>query len=244
MAFYDFLSKTARYGEDANAVERLNERHRMLIAPLTEELEGAKVLDLAAHDGRWAYAFAAAGAREVLGIEGRQELIDQFQHYPRAHLRERVTLKCDDIFAGMEKEIAAGQRFDVVGVLGILYHVMDHFRLFQLVRQLKPKLILVDSEFALRPAPVIVLTREETDNILCSIPQVEGQKKALIGIPSRAAMEAIADSLGYECHWLDWNSLPEARRRCLRDYYRPEVKRRGTCILRPKPWLAREQGID
>ena len=242
MAFYDFMAKLDRYAADPNAIERLNERHKMLVTPLTEELEGARVLDLAAHDGRWAYAFAAAGAREVVGIEGRQELIDQFEHYPRAHLRDRITLKCNDIFEGMEAEIAAGARYDVVGVLGILYHVMDHFRLFQLIRKLKPRLIIVDSEFALRPAPVIVLTREATDNILCSIPQVEGQKRALIGIPSRAAMEQIADSLGYRCEWLDWDSLPEHRRRTLKDYYRPEVKRRGTCLLRPAPWLAREQG--
>lgn len=234
MGFYDFLPEIARYSEDPGTVARMNERHKMLIKPLEAELAGKRVLDLAAHDGRWAYAFAAAGASEVVGIEGRQELIDRFAEFPRAHLRDKVTLKCDDIFDGMEKEIAAGQTYDVVGVLGILYHIMDHFRLFQLVRKLKPKLVIVDSEFALRPGQVIMLVRERTDNELNSIPQIEGQEKALIGIPSFAAMEAMADVLGYDCEWLDWDEVPANRRKWIGDYYRPEVKRRGTCLLRPR----------
>lgn len=234
MGFYDFLPEIARYSEDPGTVTRMNARHRMLIKPLEAEIAGKRVLDLAAHDGRWAYAFAAAGASEVVGIEGRQELIDRFPEFPRAHLREKVTLKCDDIFDGMEKEIAAGQSYDVVGVLGILYHVMDHFRLFQLVRKLNPRLVIVDSEFALRPGQVIMLVRERTDNVLNSIPQVEGQEKALIGIPSFAAMEAMADVLGYDCEWLDWDQLPPNKRQSIGDYYRPEGKRRGTCLLRPR----------
>ncbi|MBD3804119.1 MAG: class I SAM-dependent methyltransferase [Thioclava sp.] len=236
MGFYDFLPEIGRYAEDPGTVERMNLRHRMIIKPLEAEIEGKRVLDLAAHDGRWAYAFAAAGAREVIGIEGRQELIDRFEEFPRAHLREKVKLVCDDIYDGMQKLIDAGEKFDVVGVLGILYHVMDHFRLFQLVRKLGPELVIVDSEFAQRPGPVILLMRERTDNELNSIPQIEGQEKALIGIPSFPAMEAMADMLDYDCHWLDWDQIGPGKRRHIGDYYRPadQAKRRGTCLLTPK----------
>lgn len=234
MGFYDFMGEIPPYSEEPAAIKRLNERHKMLIKPLVAELEGKRVLDLAAHDGRWAYAFAAAGAREVVGIEGRQELIDRFARFPRAHLRDKVVLKQGDIFDGMAAEHAAGERYDVVGVLGILYHVMDHFRLFQQVRRLQPKLVIVDSEFAVRPGPVIMLVRERTDNPLNAIPQIEGQETALIGIPSFPAMEAMADVLGYSCEWLNWETVPEARRGPIGDYYRPEGKRRATCLLRPR----------
>ncbi|MPQ92224.1 DUF1698 domain-containing protein [Thioclava sp. JE_KL1] len=236
MGFYDFLPEIDRYAEDPGTVERMNLRHKMIIKPLEQEIAGKRVLDLAAHDGRWAYAFAAAGASEVVGIEGRQELIDRFDQFPRAHLREKVTLTCDDIFDGMQKLIDAGERFDVVGVLGILYHVMDHFRLFQLVRQLGPELVIVDSEFAQRPGPVILLMRERTDNELNSIPQIEGQEKALIGIPSFPAMTAMADVLDYDCHWLDWEQIGNGQRQHIGDYYRPKdkEKKRGTCLLTPK----------
>lgn len=234
MGFYDFLPEIARYSDDPGTVDRMNARHKMIIKPLEHEIQGRRVLDLASHDGRWAYAFAAAGASEVVGIEGRQELIDRFPEFPRGDLRKKITLICDDIFDGMQKQIDAGESFDVVGVLGILYHVMDHFRLFQLVRKLKPKLVIVDSEFALRPGQVIMLVRERTDNELNSIPQIEGQEKALIGIPSFSAMEAMADVLDYDITWVDWETLPAGKRKFVGDYYRPESKRRGTCLLRPR----------
>lgn len=234
MGFFDFLPQVAAYAEDSGAVARLNERHRRIVAPLVPQIAGARVLDLAAHDGRWSLAFAGAGAARVVGIEGRQDLIDRFAQFPQSDFAARVELRCGDIFEGMEKAIAAGERFDVVAVLGILYHVMDHFRLFRLVRALGPRLLIVDSEFALRPGPVIVLGRERTDKVLNSIPQIAGQDRALIGIPSFPAMEAIADALDYNCDWLDWSDLPKGRRGPVADYFRPEVKRRATCLLRPK----------
>lgn len=234
MGFFDFLRSVERYAEADYAVSRLNIRHRFLIEPLAAELASKRVLDLAAHDGRWAYAFAAAGAREVVGIEGRQALVDRFAEFPKGPVHDRVRLETGDIFEGMERHLAAGESYDVVGVLGIFYHIMDHFRLLQLVSRFKPGLIIVDSEFSLRPGQVIMLVREDTGNELNAIPQTEGQEKALIGIPSFAAMEAMADVLGYSTEWLDWDRLPRPERRPVNDYYRPEVKRRGTCLLRPR----------
>lgn len=234
MAFFDFLTGIERYAEDARSVERLNERFRMLIRPLRAELAGARVLDLAAHDGRWAYAFAASGAREVVGIEGRQSVIDRFAGFPEGRPRDKVTLRCGDIFDGLRAEIAAGQRYDVVGVLGILYHVMDHFALFRLIHKLEPRLIIVDSEFAMAPNAVIRVMTEDTGNELNAIPNAEGFARTLIGVPSHKAMDLMAEVLGYDCEWLDWDRVPPDRRGPLPDYYREKFKRRGTCLMRPR----------
>ena len=38
----------------------------------------------------------------------------------------------------------------MIGIFGILYYIMDHFSLFQLLRELKPRLVIVDSEFVMR----------------------------------------------------------------------------------------------
>lgn len=239
MGFFDFLSGIGRYSEDPDTIARMNARHEMILAPLIEEIAGATILDLAAHDGRWSFAFAAAGARAVTGIEGRADLIARFDEFPDAPMRDRITLRCEDIFDGMAADAARGRQYDIVAVLGILYHVMDHFRLFRLVQKLRPRLVIVDSEFMLRPGPVIVLQRERTDKDLNAIAQVAGQEKALIGIPSFPAMEAMADALGYRCDWIDWSALPEGHRAAVGDYFRPEHKRRGTCLLRPaKPGKA------
>lgn len=233
MGFFDFLGAIEPYSEKPGPVWRLNQRHSVFIEPLSKEIAGARVLDLAAHDGRWAYAFAGAGAREVVGIEGRPELIARFNEFPDAALRARVTLRQGDIFDSMQAARAAGERYDVVGVLGILYHVMDHFRLFRLVREFQPKLIIVDGDFAMVNNAMIQLMRESTGNVLNSIAQIEGQERALIGIPSVRAMEMFADALGYEIEWLDWSHVPQAERGPLADYYRIKGKCRATCLLRP-----------
>lgn len=234
MGFFDFLGTIEPYSEKPGPVRRLNERHRVLIEPLAGEIAGARVLDLGAHDGRWAYAFAGAGAASVVGIEGRGELIARFAQFPDAGLKARVALREGDIFEGMEAALAAGECYDMIGVLGIFYHIMDHFRLLRLVRAFRPRLIIVDGDFALAKNAMIQLMRESVENPLNSIAQVAGQQRALIGIPSAKAMEMMADAIGYSCHWLDWEHLPEARRGPLADYYRTQGKRRASCILRPR----------
>jgi hypothetical protein len=234
MGFFDFLKDIEPYAEDFPSVRRLNTRHKMIVEPLAAEIVGKSVLDLAAHDGRWAHAFAGAGGRAVLGIEGRAALVARYAHYPHPDIKARVRLQVGDIFDGMEAEIAAGRTYDVLGVLGIFYHIMDHFRLLKLVHRLRPELVIIDSEFALRPGPVIALARERVDNPLNAIAQVEGQEKTVIGIPSFSAMEVMADVLGYDITWLDWERLPEGQRAAVGDYYRLENKRRGTCLLRPR----------
>ncbi|MFD2173802.1 class I SAM-dependent methyltransferase [Rhodobacter lacus] len=236
MGFFDFLQGLERYAEDGSGIARLNLRHDFLIAPLRDALAGARVLDLAAHDGRWSYAFAEAGACEVVGIEGRPHLVERFQQFPDGPAKDRVTLRVGDIFEGMEEALKRGERYDVVGVLGIFYHIMDHFRLMQLVTRFEPKLIVIDSEFALRPGQVIMLVREDPSKDLNALPQTEGQQKALIGIPSAAALEAMADVLGYDVTWADWEQVPRGKRGSVGDYFRAETKRRATAYLTPKLW--------
>jgi hypothetical protein len=72
-------SKGLRKGPDPAAsvatVRRLTKRHALVVAPFVDDLRGARVLDLGAHDGRWCHAFAAAGAREVLAKAPVIELV-------------------------------------------------------------------------------------------------------------------------------------------------------------------------
>lgn len=174
-----------------------------------------------------------AGAASVVGIEGRQEMVDKFAGYPDAALKDKIELRVGDLFDGMEAAIAAGETYDVVGVFCILYHVMDHFRLFQLVRKLQPKRVIVDSELLLRPAPIMMLITERTSNVLNAIPQYEGQERAIKAVPSFKAMEHMAAALAYDIDWIDWDARPKDDRRGVSDYYRAEKMRRGTCYLRP-----------
>lgn len=232
MGFFDFISDLDHYSHSPGAVARLNNRRRFLIEAFATDIEGASVLDLASHDGRWCYAFAGAGAASVFGVEARGELIDRFRHFPDAALRAKVTLKQNDLYAELEDHVARGETYDVIGVFGILYHVMDHHRLLLLLKALSPKLIIVDGEFLVDKRPIIRLTRERTDKALNAVAHYAGQEIATAGIPSFRAMEVMAETLGYSLSWSDWKQLPSKERNGVKDYYRRKDMRRATCSLR------------
>lgn len=229
---FDFIAQLPQYAGQGQAAARMNARHRFLIDPYLEDISGARVLDLGSHDGRWPYAFAKSGAAHVTGIEARAQTAAGFQFYPDAALRARVDLRVADMFDEIDRLVAVGAQFDVVAVFGVIYHVMDHFRLFQRLRLLGPRLILIDSEFMTRPAPFIHLTRERADQPLNAAPQFDGQEVALKGIPSFQAMEAIARALDFDLVWSDWTQL--ADRHGVGDYFRKGPMRRSSCALRPK----------
>lgn len=191
------------------------------------------MLDLASHDGRWPYVFAEAGAREVIGIEGRQELIDEFAAYPEDAIKARVSLRQGDINDAVREMVAAGERFDVVGVLGIFYHITTHYLLLSQIRALEPRLVVIDSEFMNHNNPMIQLVQEDATRDLNTLPYYPGQTATVKGVPSRRAMEVMAASLGYDVEWIDWERLRRGQRQGVRDYFREGPMTRGSCILRP-----------
>lgn len=229
--FFNFLEQFERY--DAFDVARMNLRHHMMIKPYADDLSNARVLDLAAHDGRWSYALSAAGAREVIGIEAREETTVEFDQFPNQKIKDRVRLRIGDIYTELDKMIATNEQFDVVACFGIFYHVMDHYGLLARIAQLKPKLVIIDSEFINANNAIIQLVRENTGSDLNAIAQVPGQKRTLVGVPSLLATELMAEVLGFSCEWTDWNSLPGNMRSGAKDYFREGRKCRHTCTLRP-----------
>ena len=233
MSFFEFLNDIPRYQGRSNHIGRLEKRREFIVEPFVDDLKGARVLDLASHDGRWSYALVSAGAREVVGIEFRQELIDQFAEYPDEELKSKVSFIQGDVFEEIPKLIADGQQFDVVAIYGLYYHIMDHYTMLKLVKQLGARLIVIDSQFLTRDAPVIRLALEQTDSPMNTISHETGQRAAPIGVASKPAVEMMAGSLGYSVEWADWSSVPEGERAGLGDYFREQSARlRGTCALR------------
>lgn len=234
MPFFDFLKSNVRYADHPLNINRLNRRHEFLVAPYASEIAGKRVLDLASHDGRWSYALSAAGAGEVVGVEAREDQIAQFDRYPAGEVKDRVRFVPGDVYVELPRLVEEGQRFDVVAVYGLFYHVMDHYGLLKLVKQLGAELVIIDSEFYLHPDPVIRFATESTDSHLNTIAHDRDQDIAPVAVPSAAALETMATSLGYDVTWADWESVPVSERGGLRSYYRtaPSWKRRDTCALR------------
>ncbi len=232
MAFFDFITTLPGYSSDSNDMLRLNRRHLMLVVPFASDLRGVRVLDLGAHDGRWAYALAAAGAAEVVGVEARGHLIARYAAFPQAPFKDKVRLVEGDLFETLDRYIAQGETFDVVTLFGIFYHIMDHMRLLLMIRRLGARLVLVDSEFTHAKGATITLVREDTGKDLNAAPQHEGQSQAIVGIPSITAMEKLAQAAGFAVGWDDAAARFGSDTTGLHDYFREGNKRRAFCALR------------
>jgi SAM-dependent methyltransferase len=215
---------------DDRNILRMQLRRRFIIDAYEDEVEGARVLDLASHDGRWCHAWACAGADQVDGVEGRPELVRQFQKFPKPPCP--VDLQCGDIFEFLEEKARTGATYDVVGVLGIFYHITDHYRLLRLVSQLKPRLIVIDGEFATAPGAIVSFAEEDPSKDVNTTAVTE-RGKVPVGIPSVKVTELWAKCLDYSVEWANWHSVAEAQRGAVGDYFREGNKRRFTCALRP-----------
>ena len=233
VALFDFLKALPRYRAKPGGIRRLDRRQRFIIEPHLKDIRGARVLDLGSHDGRWPYAFSVAGAREVIGIEGRAELIAEFATYPKGPEKDRVTLRQRDINEEVPRLAAEGARFDVVAILGLFYHITTHYTLLSQIRALQPKLILIDGMFMNDAAPVIRLVPEDPARPMNTLPVYDCQEVTLKGVPSRTATDLMAKNLGYRCDWLDWGELSLAERRDVPDYFQDGDRCRATCALRP-----------
>ncbi len=143
------------------------------------------------------------GAAEVIGIEARPELVARYRHFPETPYKARVDLRVGEVFEALESFVSEGEEFDVVALFGLFYHVMDHFRLLQLIRLAGARIVLIDSEFMLMNNPMIQLIFERTGSDLNAPEQIPGQERALIGVPSVRAMNAMARALDFDIVWSD-----------------------------------------
>jgi len=69
--FFDEYSRFYQTTGPLPKPNRFQQRWRMIIDPNGDLFQGARVLDIASHDGRWSFAALKAGAEFVEGVEGR-----------------------------------------------------------------------------------------------------------------------------------------------------------------------------
>jgi Methyltransferase domain len=229
--YFDFLAQIDLDYTDV-LVKRMNWRHAHIVAPLKDEIKGARILDLGSHDGRWPIAYADAGAREVIGIEGRQTLVDQFDSFQSPN-KDRVRLEVGDFVDAMDRLRAAGETFDIVSCLGVYYHTMQHYRMMCQMASFRPSLIIIDSEFAKSEEAIIRVGHENPASKMNSTVQFSGQNFVPVGYPSRLAVRRMAKSVGYDLTFVKWN-VPDDQREPVEDYYGSLQHRiRLTALLRP-----------
>ena len=184
---------------------RMNERYEALFASNKDIFDGARVLDLASHDGRYSFAALKTGAAHVTGVEVRQSLIDRaheaFAFYDQPP--ETYRFVRGDIF-----EVLAEEKFDVDVVLcfGYLYHTYRHTELMYRLHHLAPRHLIVDTMVTLDTEQTLRLIREaDVKDIRSAAQDAYSVGRVLVLRPSVPALEMLVRSYGFEIESMyDW----------------------------------------
>jgi hypothetical protein len=189
---------------------RLNLRYEAIFGENRDIFAGASVIDIASHDGRWSLAALATGARSVIGIEPRPELVaaatENLAEYGYGADSARF-------ITGDAHEVLKTQDFqaDVVLCLGFLYHTLRYNELLDGIRRTNARHLIIDtfSPFMMQPTPNVNLTTEYADEEGRAVADAytHGQK-VLVGRPNLAAIQTMLNAYDYEIERLsDWAGL-------------------------------------
>jgi predicted nicotinamide N-methyase len=215
--FFDRFTRfleTSETGRPGKRRERFNGRYLALIHANRDLIRGARVLDLASHDGRWSFAALKNGAASVTGIEHKPGLVTkshenmEFYDLPRSSY--------EFVLGDMFERIDDLGQFDVVFCFGVFYHVNDHMLLLSKIARRDPTVLIMDTNISQIAAPVVELKHEA----------VGGTK--LVGEPSKAALDAMFESFGWAHEYFGWQESGLCGPHNLSDYW---SKRRVTAVV-------------
>ncbi len=189
---------------------RLNLRYEAIFAENRDIFAGASVIDIASHDGRWSLAALATGARSVIGIEPRPELVaaatENLAQYGYGTDRARF-------ITGDGHEVLKTQNLaaDVVLCLGFLYHTLRYNELLDGIRRTGARHLIIDtfSPYMMQPTPNVNLVTEYADEEGKAVADAYSYgPKVLVGRPNLAAIQTMVRAYDYEIERLsDWAGL-------------------------------------
>lgn len=206
--FFDQYDRFLSTGTVFTAPHRLNLRHQAIIERNRDVLAGARVLDIASHDGRWSFAALAAGAAHVTGVEARAEAVKSATETFASYDVDPTTYDFvqGDVFTALNEP---GLDVDVVLCLGFLYHTYRHTELLHGIRRLNPRHLLVDTTVTRRSEPVLRLRRDDPEHAGAAVldPFAHGTH-TLVARPSAEAVRMMLQAYDFEIeNEVDWPSL-------------------------------------
>lgn len=233
--FFDTYSRFVDTSETGPWLERLNARYLTLIHANRELLAGARVLDLASHDGRFGFAALQNGAAHVVGIDVKDHLVrtgrEHFDAYGIG--ADRYTFLVGDMFDCLDRE----GPFDVVFCFGILYHITEQLELLTRIAEVNPRHVIVDTNVSTLDGAVIELRS----------PLGGGQPapgSQLEGYPSKGALDAMFSMLGWTWEYVDWVGSGLTERAHMNDYAQGRrVTAIVTCPQHEVPLELRRQAV-
>ena len=207
--FFDAFPRFYETSETSPFRGRLHLRYEAIFAANRDVFAGARVLDIASHDGRWSLAALKTGAAEVIGIEAREELV-------RA-ARENLALYAGDdgrhtFIEGDVFDVLARQKLavDVVLCLGFLYHTLRYNELMGRIRGIGPSYLIIDTKVLPRARkPIVQLRLNDTARQRAAVADpYSHDNMTLVGKPSLSALKLIVETYGFALErFSDWEAL-------------------------------------
>jgi len=177
---------------------RQNWRCEILLTRNLHAVEGKRILDIASHDGRLSYGLKKLGATHVVGVEGRDWMVENSKRN-----FSKLGLEADfihgDIFDYLPT-VESGA-FDTICCFGFFYHTMKQYELVSQIKRIKPKYLILDSNVVLYDDPVFKIRWESYTSMGKTIDPL-----GLVLEPSRAAIEFMFTKFGFKVQYLDWHT--------------------------------------
>lgn len=226
--------------------ECLNGRVDTLLARHVEVIRDCRVLDLASHMGTLSYAALQLGAQQVHGVDTEDSMIhkaeDLFRRMQVAPDSYRFEVK--DAFEFLES--CEPDSYDTILCFGLMYYVMEPFRLLKLMARASKRCLLLDTFTARYAAlqgkdaqhyyphlkdesfesPILLTSLTQSEKKDYSLPNSfshKGKELSLTTFPSRALLEIWFQMLDLDFRLLDWSDY--IQKPCYwRDLWTPEQK--------------------
>ncbi len=226
--------------------ECLNGRVDTLLARNADVIKNCRVLDLASHMGTLSHAALQLGARHVHGVDTEAAMIRKGEDlFSRMQVPpDSYRFEVQDVFEFLEAR--EPDSFDTVLCFGLLYYVMEPFRLLQLMARVARKCILLDTFTARYAAlqgkdalqyyshlqdetfesPILLTSLTQSEKKDYRLPNAflyKGKELVLTTFPSRALLEIWFQVLGLDFRFLEWDDY--IQKPChWRDLWTPEQK--------------------
>jgi len=179
-------------------------------------LRGKRVLDIACNSGFWSIQCALLGA-DVIGFDGRQELIEQANLIRGIVGLNNVQFRVLDYWEMSPQTL--GGKFDIVLNLGILYHLPKPLEALEFTIRMANGYVLLDTQLWPATEPLIWMHWEEPYDIR------NATRPGMVAYPSKSGLDIMLRHIGAA----EWQELPMRTADMPADYL---AQRRASWLIR------------
>ena len=179
---------------DRKVISRHQQRKKYFFDPLLKllggSLAGKRVLDLGCNAGFWALRAIGGKCDYVLGIDGRQEHIDQANFV--FEVKEINESRYDFVQANIfDIDLSEFGEFDVVLCLGLMYHISKHMELMERISEVNNDVLVIDTTLAKAQGSYFRVKHEPLDEPRNAVDY------ELVMIPTERAVHDLVQQFGY-----------------------------------------------